>query len=339
MIPTDSDRINALELLTRFQRHVLPGALRRIAIWKGIEIRLLTDSLEDLHQELAVDCLEHTEKILQLTPRERHARWLRLVDRVIYRLRQQLGRQRTLHYEPYFVPMRDPSPHEPPPQIPKLIALNNGRLNAVASLRNSGLPRRSLRKQLNQLSEHLGWNRERERFWQARVVEALTGLAADLLRERQSVLLLDRTRARPDSNKRLERLRQLSVRFPVQPSTLEVRRVLRPWHGRCPPVRWDPRHLLEQAVALDPDAAAAWLWLFEACCADDDHLGATRAVRNARRCPTGSRAATVLSRARLLELRGRLPAGLRLLERAARRWPHKPTLQRARLAALNEASG
>lgn len=332
MSRTDSDRTTALELLTRFQLEILPGALRRIATWKGIPRRLLQEWLDDVVQELAVDCLEHASVIVRLSERERHSRWMRRAEAVIYRLRRQMSGLAAAVEEPA-VPSwqleRQPDVHLPP-----LVALSNGRTNVLASIRQSGQARRDLREQLDQLAAQLGWDDERLEFWQARVVEALTGLAADLLLEEQSVLALS-SLPLPAPDRRRARLRRLGARFPVQPSTRVVRSVLRPWIRRNKHPEMDARSLLEQAVTLGPDSGAAWLWLMEACCHERDARGAVRAVWQARRCHGVSRSAVVLARARVFELRGRFDAGIKLLRRAKRRWPREHSIGAALAMATN----
>ena len=336
MSRTETDRTTALELLSKFRRHILPGALRRISAWKGIPQSRLRDWLDDILQELALDCLEHTSTVLSLPERQRHARWMRRTEQVVYRHRRQITNQ----------PLSVEEPERPNYQcmgtpelgLPNLVAMGNGRTNIEASIRLTGMARRQLRRQLNQLAEQLGWDRERYEFWRARVVEALTGLAADLLRAQGHVLLLAPPTLAPDPDRRAMRLRQLNCRFPVQPLTRPCRDVLRPWVRRSPSEPAKPRQLLEQAVALEPQSATAWLWLLEACCSEQDERGARRALWRASRCRDAPHAALVLGRARTLELRGRLAAGVRLLRRAMARWPRETAFATALELALTDAA-
>ena len=78
---------------------------------------------------------------------------------------------------------------------------------------------RELRRRVDGLAKRLGENAERRAFWRARLAEALTGLAADLLRDHDLVQLLPRARRRPDPAGRLQRLRGLLAHFPIRPST------------------------------------------------------------------------------------------------------------------------
>lgn len=333
MSRTDSDRTAALELLTQFQHQILPGALRRVATWKSIPHRLLQEWLDDVVQELAVDCLQHANVIVRLPERQRHARWMRRAEAVIYRLRRHLSRLATSVDEPAVANWR----HECQPDVhlPALVALSNGRPNVLASIRQSGQARRHLRQQLDDLAAQLGWHGQLE-FWQARVVEALTGLAADLLLEQHGIVPVSALPL-PAPERRRARLRRLGERFPVQPSTRVIRSVLRPWIRRNKHRELGARSLLEQAVALGPASGAAWLWLFEACCQERDAPGAMRAIWQARRCQGVCRATVVLARARVFELRGRFGTGIKLLRRVRRRWPREHSIGAAIAIATNDA--
>jgi hypothetical protein len=355
--PTDSDRNRALSLLAGFESRLLPGVLRRIGAWKAIPAAQLAQLRDDVVQELSVDCLTHASEIVAMPERDRHARWMQVTERTLYGLRRHQRRCQPLLDEPSGTTeatwIAEPSgitePSEvaepsaateptclPGVELPPLVPLHNGRANVAESARRAGLGRRRLRRQLDELAARLGWDEDRRRFWQARTAEAMVGLAADLLRARHAVLELD---APPtlDLPARLDRLRRLAQRFPVQPSTLAVRRALQPWLRRRPRRPPTPRELLRTAVELQPDRAAGWLWLFECCCVERDAPAATEALRRARGCADVPRAAMVLARARLLELRGREPAAVRLVERARRR--RDPDGQLARALALAEPPG
>lgn len=326
----ETARAAALSLLANFCERILPGALRRIAIWKGIPRRTMLALRDDVRQELALDCLEHIDEVLAAPPARRHARWMRRAERHVYVLLSRHRRYDDLPHEPTSPPAR--AHRWPAVELPSLVRLQNGRANVARSLRAAGADRRRLRRRLDDVAEQLGWNDERYAFWRARAVEALIGLAADLLRERGQVLLLRPRPRPPDAERRLRRLRRLARRFPIRPATRAVRSALRPWLRGPVLERADPRRLLEDAVALQPDAPAGWLWLFEACCSAGDLRAAARALRRGRQ-HGALRSGIALARARLLEARGRLDAGVRLLRRAARRWP----AERALLTALRAA--
>jgi tetratricopeptide (TPR) repeat protein len=228
---------------------------------------------------------------------------------------------------------------EPPPALPAteaVVSLANGRCNLTASAARSGRNLRSMRKQLDEVAGRLGRDAEYLGFWRARLGEAMTGLAADLLRDRGLVSLLVRERARPDPRARLRRIRRLAARFQVRRATIAERRAMSCWMRRPRLDDSAPRRLLEQAVALCPQQASAWLWLFEACFAAGDLAAAARAIRACRRRAPGPRGSIALARARLLEARGRWPAAIALLRRARARWPREVRLRLA-LASVSAA--
>jgi hypothetical protein len=189
--------------------------------------------------------------------------------------------------------------------------LQNGRANLAATAAAAGRGRRAVRRELQHWADHAGRDGAYHGFWRRRAAEALTGLAADLLRERGRLWLAPRPRPTPAPDHRLRRLRRVASRFVVQPGTLDERRRLRRW-TKAPRLGPEaPRQLLEDAVALAPHDTAAWLWLFEACLDADDRSGAAHALRQARRLAEPERMPLLLARARLLEARGRWPAATR----------------------------
>jgi hypothetical protein len=329
MSETDSDRTKALDLLTIFQARILPGAIRRISAWKGISSPLMREWQEDISQELILDCLEHAQTVLRLSERGRHTRWMRTAERTIYRQRRLLALQRTGDEEAIQAPPDQPLAPELEIEVSKITTLSNGRANVIASIESTGHPRRQIRHKLDVLAKKLGWDEERQNFWQARVGEALTGLAADLLREQHPIQTSNAAHKPLNKAKRHSRLRQLARRFPVQPSTLLVRRALQPWIRGSPQPCVDPRTLLEVAVSLQPTASASWLWLFEACCYSGDFARALTSLRAASQIPNAARAPVLLGRARLLEARGHYQRGVRLMQRAAQRWPSEGLLTRS----------
>ena len=330
MAATERDdplRLEALRHLQHFAATILPGTVRRIAAWKRIPLGATADLVLELHQELAVDCLEHARQVLDLPPPARHARWMRMAERWIYQHRANGARSIG---DPDAEPA--PTPRQPPLtdllRAPDLIRLRNGRCNFTAIARHSGRHTRSVRQELEFVADTFA-GRGDVGFWRERLGEALTGLAADLLRDRGQVQLLRASRHRPDPAARLRRLRRLGARFQVRPSTLTIRRVLAQWVRRPDLGDEAPRRLLEHATALCPWQAGGWLWLFEARFADGDHRGAAAALRQSRQTTRPPRAAVVLARARLLEGRGRWAAALALLRRASRRWPGEQALRLA----------
>lgn len=313
----------ALALLATFCTRILPGTVRRIAAWKRLPRGALADLRAEVQQELAIDCLEHTALVTMLSPAQRHARWMRLAERWIYRHR--VSRRWAA------MPGDTPAPAgacfpAPPLPVPDLVSLANGRTNLTATAARSGQRVKRLQRQLEQWARRLGCDAEHDAFWRARLAEALTGLGADLLRDRGLVHLLPRPRRQPDPGGRLLRLRRLSARFHVRPSTAPERSLLRAWLRQAELDDKAPRRLLAAAVTLAPHAAAARLWLFEACLAEGDVAAAAAAVRRCRQLAAPPALAATLARARLLEVRGRVAAAAALLRRAAGRHPRNRTL-------------
>jgi len=325
----DPLRREALLHLEAFCSRILPGTVRRIAMWKQLRSGHLPELVLELRQELAVDCLEDPATIVRLTAPARNTRWMRFAERWIYRhfLR---GRGESVHEHLPAPPMGLP------PQQPLLahgVSLTNGRWNMVRSAQRSGRRLVNLRRDLDELVAELGCDVDYDAFWRARLAEAMTGLAADLLRERGVVHALPRSRKSPDPRARLRRIRSIGARFRMRQATLDVRRMLRPWLRGSTFTDDTPRLLLDNAVTLAPVAASGWLWSFEANVARRNLRAAIVAIRRARRCRDRSRTAVTLARARLLEARGRLPAALALLRRAMRRWPRESRLRDALASA------
>jgi hypothetical protein len=316
--------------LALFCERLLPGTVRRIIMWKRLPPHALPEMCDEARQELALDSLQHFWQ-LAVQPRPVvHARWMRLAERVIYR-----------HWVAKRATASLPADAIAPPEaalvgdeldLPELEALRNGRTNVVGSAARRGVTPRRLRKQLDDIAERLGRGTDHHAFWCTRLAEALTGLAADLLRDRGCVQLLPRQRQPPDPVARLRRIRRMAVRFHIRPATLRERSILRRWLG-SPRLDGDaPRRLLEHAVQLAPFDRAAWLWLFEACVADGDLRAAARALRKCRQLAAPTVASSTLARARLLEARGHHERAIAGVVRAARRWPRDKVLRELRTA-------
>lgn len=322
--PAESARDRALELVERFGQKLLPGVMRRIGAWKGIPPRQLADLQEDVLQELRIDCLRDAEALDNMDARARHARWMQLSERTVYRLRRDQRRCGPLVEEP-----RDQAARgQPLPlQLPPIVTLHNGRANVAESARAAGLGRRAMRQRLDALATQLGWSDEQRKFWRNRAAEALTDLAADCLRRTNANNSQGRTQ-RPDLGARRARLQRVARMIPVQPATLEERRALQPWMRRARPDP-PPRELLRRATALAPDRAAGWLWMSEALIDALDLRPSGRALRRASRCRDVRRSDLILARARLLAVRGQLDRAELMLRRARTRRDPDQRLQRA----------
>lgn len=329
----EPSRREALIHLEHFCSRILPGTVRRIASWKQLRSGQLPDLLDEIRQELAVDCLENAVVVSLLPTAERNARWMRFAERFVYHQFVR-GRAEEVHEH---IPAPPTGPSLQQPLVSLGVALTNGRWNMTRSAEHSGRRMVNLRRDLDRLVSELGCDVDYDAFWRARLAEAMTGLAADLLRERGVVQPLPRARKAPDPRARLRRIRSIGARFRVRYGTLDVRRMLRPWIRTAVFEDDTPLRLLINAVTLAPYAASGWMWMFEANIARRDVRAALRSIRRARYCRDRARTGITLARARVLEARGRLPAAFALLRRATKRWP-RDTRLRAALASATAAS-
>ncbi len=319
-------RDHALIYLEQFCTRIMPGMVYRILTWKGLPKAYYQELRAELRQELAVDCLENAPQVIVQPRTVRHSRWMRIAERYVYQHLIKFPRRHRQLAEwsdrGALCIVQEPS------TLPPVQAMRNGRMNLMGTAAQRGVNLRGMRRQVDFWAHRLGRGDEHHAFWRMRLAEALTGLGADLLRDRNQVLLLPRPRTMPDPKRRLQRLRRLVGRFSVCPATRLERSVLRHWL-RQRGLDWQaPRRLLQSAVALAPFQHAPWLWLFEACLVEGDAAGATQALRECRRRAAPTLTASTLARARLLEARGRMGRARALLRRAAARWPRDRTLAR-----------
>ncbi len=322
MQPQESD----FDCLAEFYRSALPAAVRRLRTWHGLDPAHHGDVVDDLRQDIAVDFVTHRDELNQLPPQARHDRWLRIVGRSHYSLRTK-GRQVTAATD--LDALADAAPPPTPASLDDLdtafvddllrnaVRLKNGRLNEKITARSIGITPVRLRAQQARLVDALAGARAIE-FWQRRLVEALLGLAADLLRDSGRVLIhAERTRPRPDPHARLERIARLRAQLKLLPVGDDLRRVL-VRYGRRARYVFDPGVALASALSLAPRDPQVQLWVFEHRAMLGDLGGALGAVRRARELD-GDPVSCVLARARILELRGRPAHAARLLARARRR--------------------
>ncbi|MCB9870463.1 MAG: hypothetical protein H6836_06120 [Planctomycetes bacterium] len=325
---------DAFLLMQAFRRCVLPGLLRKLHLWKGLHTARHRDIVEDIEQELWLDCLLWPEEIVGMTGRDRHTRWFRIVERSHYRLHTRSERLRASDTEPDAV-CASASSSEPdgdavecwggelPPRQQQFLRqlghrasyLKNGRLNCSASARSLGVRPQQLRAEWGAVADQLGFDAEFEAFWCRRLVEALVGLAADLLRDSGSVALCDeRERRAPDPLGRLRRVRALRQRMALRPIPTSIKRVLAHYHSRNLGTLLTPLRILRDAASVLPDDPTVQLWTFEAALAEGLPDAAARAIRRAR-AARAEAVPVLLARARLLESRGKATAARRLLQR------------------------
>ena len=209
----------AIQLLEPFRARVLPGLLRKLMLWKGLNPTRHPDLLDDLSQELFLDCIQHGEQILGLAERERHARWLRLLERCIYRqhIRSERRRDHEVTIEHVSADGSCPSQAETDPVVgsgvdlpapqqeflrrlhQRASYLKNGRINARRSAQTLGMRDHAFKHAWGEVATRLGFDDEALDFWRHRLVEALVGLAADVLRDHGAVQVhAEGKRRRPD---------------------------------------------------------------------------------------------------------------------------------------------
>lgn len=332
-----SARDAAIAHCAYFCDRLLPGAVRRVSTWKGLPRRLRHELREEAAQELAVDAIAHADEVAAMAPHARHLRWLRLVDRFVYKHyvvpRRCAPAGRRAH-ELEQARCRAPEPWLHAPDVPLAIArLGNGRCNVVRTARTARVPVRSVQRVLAHVADACGFDPAQRAFWRERLAEGLVGLAADLLRAEGRVHLLARARPAPDVAARQARLRRIGDRLPALKATNDERRVARAWSRRQTFDAGAPLRALADATALAPANAAAWCWRFEAAIAAGDAHEAAASLRAARQSDGLPRATAALARARLREARGDRPGAVRALLRALRRAPHDATLRAAATAA------
>lgn len=320
----------ALLRLDQFGQRILPMAVARLARWRGCHRNTRLDLLDEMRQELALDCIEHPSLICSLPTAQRHKRWFQLLHRSYYRL--FTTRRRALGFDVWTAAAHASEPWHADlaarlhrlPEVQDLLAAErhaSGRTNLDGTARRHGVSQRHLRHALRRLAATCGHDREFLDFWRQRTAEALLGLAADLLQQHAGVRLYPRQRNLPDPAARLSRLGRIRSLVGVQPLPADLRAALSLPRLRAARSLADAGRLLAQAAALAPKLAGLRPWQFEAAIATGDGRAAAQVLRRARRARPADRVAWVLARARLLELRQRALAAWRLLRRAARRWP------------------
>lgn len=325
-LPGPNSELPALALADHFTSRLLPQAIRRLSARRGLSRTQQRDLLEDAAQEIRLDALEHAQEICALSATARHQRWFRATERFVYRQRLCAPRltEATEGVEP---PLPEDAcalvdlTQEPWRSLREHTQRHgNGRPNLKATAGRMRLPERQVRQLWERCTSQLGYDDQFLAFWGRRLAEALTGLAADLLRDAGACHLLPQRREPPDPHGRRRRIRRIRRMLQLRPLPPPLRRALAlDVHERAQAAT-QPLRMLVQATALAPDWSAGWLWRFEAALACGQIADAASSLAEARRL-RGDRPALALARARLLEAQGHLPRAGRLLQRAAQRWP------------------
>lgn len=336
-------RQRALDLLATFEDRHLLGLLRRIAAWKGHPLACAAQLLDDVRQELALDCLENAAEIVELTHTELRQRWFRRVQTVQYRLFGSAARMRGEIEDPDILAAPGASPAEVGLELDPAdrmmvfaiardsVHLKNGRLNAEATAERLGITVRALQRLGHRIAAWLGVDARALGFWRRRLAEALVAYAAASLRGAGRVTLAQRAerhRADPAAcRQRIARIRAALRRYPLP---ADMRTAMRSALRRDPV---EPDTLLEHATLLEPDLSSPWLWSFEVAVLRGELRDAARCLRRAAR-RAAPRVPLVLARARLCEARRGRRAAAQLLDRAVRR-ADDPRLRESLVACLS----
>jgi Flp pilus assembly protein TadD len=328
-----SRRDQALAFLEPFRLRVLPSVLRRMAIWKRLDSAAQQEVAADAMQELAVDCLANPDAVLELEERERHTRWIRIVQRVHYALRERTARKHVGEEILEFIETCEGLPLDLPLSandqrlLERMLGaadrLKNGRMSLRSTARSLGLSPNTLADLRARVVAALGFAGEREQYWRGRLAEALCSTAAAWLRHDGELNLWDDAERRgfePERcRERFARIRSALALGPTEPEMHQALDLVLATSERSA-LPLHPRELLRIAERLAPRDATIQLWRFEAAIVDGELGTAAGCLRRARR-RGAERERIVLARARLLEARGRLDAATALLERARRRRP------------------
>ncbi|MEY4674159.1 MAG: hypothetical protein RL148_1943, partial [Planctomycetota bacterium] len=288
--------------------------------------------LEEARQELALDCLVHDRDLQAMPRRERHSRWFRLVERTAY----HAGLRSTRRVQGGVDPDQLAGSWEHPAhRLPGLLRTlrpgdarlvrriarqasrkRNGSWNLVAAARALGVDRRTLRKVWGRVADSLGFDAEYASFWARRLAEALTGLAADLLRSEGVLHLWQGTRRPPpDPESRRRRLRRIRTALGARPVAPRVRSAL------AAALRTDAHavahacNLLDHAAAMDPESASTQLWRYEALALTGRLQAAAEALERAERHGADP-VRIALARAQLHQRRGNTAQAVAVMEAA-----------------------
>jgi len=276
--------------------------------------------LEEARQELALDCLVHDRELTAMPRRERHARWFRLVERTAYHACIRSSRRTCRTVAPEALADRQPQGGNRLPGLlrrlgPEDAALvsriahqgaskRNGTSNLMATARRFGIDRRTLRRVWGDVADGLGFGPAYAAFWERRLAEALTGLAADLLRAHGNLQLWPGTRrSPPDPEGRLRRLRRIRTALEARPVDGPIRAALAAARRTIAQPVAHACALLDHAAAIAPDDAGTQLWRYEALACEGRLQAAASALDEAARLG-GDPVRIALARAQLHQRRG-----------------------------------
>lgn len=319
-------------MLQEFEARLLPHAMRSLALRRGLAPARRDELLEEARQELALDCLVHDRDLQAMPRRERHSRWFRLVERTAYHAGLRSTRRVQGGVDPdHLVGTWAHPAHRLPgllralqPGDARLVRRivrqaprkRNGSWNLVAAARVLGVDRRTLRKVWGRVADSLGFDTEYASFWERRLAEALTGLAADLLRAEGVLNLWPGThRPPPDPESRRRRLRRIRSALGARPVAPRIRSAL------VAALRTDAHavahacNLLDHAAGIAPEAASTQLWRYEALALTGRLQAAADALERAERHGADP-VRIALARAQLFQRRGNTAQAVALLEAA-----------------------
>lgn len=314
--PPSDPTAAALVALDRFGGRLLFSTVRRIFGRRGLPFALLPQHLDELGQELRLDCVENGAEIAALTEPDRHARWMRLVERwVVADCRAHPGSTKSTVLPESLEAPGQATAERPEVEFPGWFRrCDSGRINLAATARECGTSEYRLRRRCRDaLLDSV--DAERQRYWGRRLAEALLGIAAERLR----LAGLVPHDGRADPQRRLLRLRRLARRIP-RSGDADCPQQIAGWFARGDrALRCDVRDLLDTATWLHPDDPDAWLWRCEAHLAAGEWATALTSLRRARRLRPRDDLALQVARLRLREARRGEAAAAALAQRAMRR--------------------
>ncbi len=327
--------------IEEFLRSKLPTLERRFTVLRGTGRQHHAELRAEVAQELALDLLTHRSEIEALTAAQRATRWAMLADRLHYQWFGKTWRKAIdvdivrdgdvlADRRPEFED--DERMHRLPSELRRALhrlapiadAATGWSLHRAAA--RLGLSVAEFRVLQRRLAVRLGYGTGYIAFWSRRLGEALLGLGADLIRDRESTHLYDDARRnRPDPSARRRRIARIHSCFAWQPRNDPIRAMSARYLRRSSPLPHEPADAIRDAERLLPGDPRPALWLAEHEVLCGRLSSAAAALRHARRLRADA-VPVVLGRARLLEARGRLAAATALLQRARRRHRDDPRL-------------